>query len=114
MSASSPTPETPVRPPSPGYQPRIWHYLVLVVFVALAILDIQAHRVREPVLFTLALTGFVAYATLAWLGWWAARRRLEPRLGPVRAFAIYAVAMGVLFLLATVIYLVIEYAYRNR
>lgn len=114
MTTPSPSPETPVRPSSSWYQPRIWHYLVLVVFVALAIADIQAHRVREPLLFALALAGFVAYAILAWLGWWAARRRLEPRLGSVRAFAIYAVAMGVLFLLATVIYLVIEYAYRNR
>ncbi len=114
MSASSPSSETPARPLPSWYQPRIWHYLVLVVFVALAIADIQAHRVREPFLFALALAGFVAYAILAWLGWWAARRRLEPRLGPVRAFAIYAVAMGVLFLAATVIYLVIEYAYRNR
>ncbi len=114
MSASSPSSETPARQPSSWYQPRIWHYLLLVVFVALAILDIQAHRVREPLLFTLALAGFVAYALIGWLGWWTARRRLEVRLGPVRAVAIYAIAMGVLFLSATVIYLVIEYAYRNR
>jgi cation transporter-like permease len=95
-------------------QPRIWHLLLLVLFVALAIADIRDQRVHEPVLVALALGGFALYATIGWMGWWVARRRLESRLGPVRVFAIYAVSMGALFLVATVVYLVIEYAYRNR
>jgi hypothetical protein len=46
-------------------------------------------------------------------GWWAARRRYASRVGPFWLFAIYAVAMGGLFLAATVIHLVIEHLYRN-
>ncbi len=95
-------------------QPRIWHLLLLVVFVALAIADIRDQRVHEPFLVSMALGGFALYAMIGWVGWWVARRRLGSLLGPVRVFAIYAVSMGALFLVATVVYLVIEYAYRNR
>ena len=104
---------SPPRRSAGWYQPRIWHLLLLVLFVAIAIADIQDHRVHEPFLIALAAGGFALYGLIGWLGWWIARRRLESRLGPMWLFAIYAAAMGMLFLVATGIYLVIEYAYRN-
>lgn len=48
------------------------------------------------------------------LGWWVARRRLGSRVGPLWLLVIYTTAMAGLFLAATAIDLVIEYAYRNR
>lgn len=105
---------SPPRRSAGWYQPRIWHLLLLVLFVAIAIADIQDHRVHEPFLIALAAGGFALYGLIGWLGWWIARRRLGSRLGPMWLFAIYAIAMGALFLVATAIYLVIEYAYRNR
>jgi hypothetical protein len=57
--------------------------------------------------------GFLLYGLIGWLGWWAARRRFGSRLGPIGLFAIYAIAMAALFLVATAIYLVIEAVYRN-
>src|SRR4051812_31394461 len=106
-------PPPPMRCASTWYQPRIWHLALLVLFVAIAIADIQDHRVREPALIAMAAGGFVLYAIIGWIGWWAARRRFEARLGPVLLFVLYAIAMAALFLLATVIYLVIEYQYRG-
>jgi hypothetical protein len=103
----------PPRRSTSWYQPRIWHLLLLVLFVAIAIADIQDQRVHEPFLITLAAGGFLLYGLIGWLGWWLARHRLGSRLGPMWLFLIYAIAMGVLFLVATGIYLVIEYAYRN-
>jgi hypothetical protein len=109
--SSMPESSPPQRSPS-WYQPRIWHLLLLVLFVAIAIADIQDQRVHEPFLIALAAGGFLLYALIGWLGWWVARRRLGSRLGPIGLFAIYAVAMGALFLVATIIYLVIEHVYR--
>jgi hypothetical protein len=108
MSEASPPPRSPS-----WYQPRIWHLLLLVLFVAIAIADIQDQRVHEPFLIALAAGGFLLYGLTGWLGWWVARRRLGSRLGPLWLFVIYAIAMGAVFLVATAIYLVIEYAYRN-
>jgi hypothetical protein len=107
-----PSPPSPRRSAS-WYQPRIWHLSLLVLFVAIAIADIQDQRVHEPFLIALAAGGFALYALIGWLGWWTARRRFESRLGPMWLFVIYAIAMGVLFLVATAIYLVIEHVYRN-
>jgi hypothetical protein len=86
---------------------------LLVVFVAIAIADIQDHRVHEPFLIAMAAGGFLLYGLIGWLGWWVARGRLGSRLVPIWLFVIYAIAMGALFLVATGVYLVIEYAYRN-
>jgi len=100
-------------PRSPNwYRPRIWHLSLLVLFVAIAIADIKDQRVHEPFLIALAAGGFLLYGLIGWLGWWIARRRLGSRLGPLWLFAIYAIAMGALFLVATAIYLVIEHVYR--
>src|SRR5438874_2517490 len=103
--AQSSTPP-PRRTPS-WYQPRIRHLALLVLFAAIAIADIQDHRVHEPVLIALAAGGFVLYGLIGWIGWWASRR-FEPRLGPLLLFLLYSVAMAALFLVATAVYLVIE------
>jgi hypothetical protein len=97
----------------PGWaQPRIWHFVLLVLFVAIAITDIREQRIQEPVLIALAAGGLTFYGLIGWIGWWAARR-FEARLGPTRLFILYSVAMGALFLAATVIYLVIAHVYRG-
>ena len=111
MTETQPPPP-PARPTASWYQPRIWHLALLVLFVAIAIADIQDHRVHEPALIALAAGGFAAYGLIGWIGWWVARRRLESRLGPLLLFVVYAVAMATLFLMATIIYLVIEHVYR--
>jgi hypothetical protein len=111
--SESPPPEPPPSRPASWYQPRIWHLSLLVLFVAIAIVQIQDQRVHEPFLVALAAGGFLLYGLIGWLGWRAARRRVGSRLGPTWLFAIYAIAMGALFLVATVTYLVIEHLYRN-
>jgi hypothetical protein len=108
--AQSPTPPTR-RTPS-WAQLRIWHLALLVLFAAIAIADVQDQRIREPALIALAAGGLVLYGLIGWIGWWAVRR-FEPRLGPILLFILYSVAMGVLFLVATVIYLVIAHVYRG-
>jgi hypothetical protein len=84
-----------------------------VLFVAIAIVQIQDQRMQEPFLIALAAGGFVLYGLIGWLGWWAARRRFGSRVGLMWLFIIYATAMGGLFLAATAIYLVIEHLYRT-
>ena len=94
---------------SPLLQFRFWQFGLLVALTAIAIVDIQGYC-REPKLIALASAGYAGYALLCWLLWHAIRR-FESRLGSVLVVAIYAVAMGELFLAATVAYLVIEYFY---
>jgi hypothetical protein len=110
METPSPSPPTQW---TPGWaQLRIWHLTLLVVFVAIAIVDIKGQRIREPVLIALAIGGLLLYGLIGWIGWWALRR-FEARLGLTRLFILYSVVMGVLFLVATVIYLVIAHVYRG-
>jgi hypothetical protein len=89
---------------------KLWHMVLLVAFVAVAIADIQDNRRTEPVLIALAAAGFAAYAVLAWLGW-AFARRFEQRLGRVVLIGLYLATMAGLFLFATVAYLLIEHLY---
>ena len=91
-------PTPPTRRSASWYQPRIWHLGLLVMFVAIAMADIQDQRMHEPALIALAAGGFLLYGLIGWIGWWAARRRFEARLGPVWLFVLYAVAMGAFFL----------------
>ena len=91
---------------------RVWHLVLLVAFVAIAIANIQDQRIREPKLIAIAAGGFVLYGVLGWLGWRVAQR-VEPRVGARAALILYLVAMAALFLAATAVYLVVEYAYRN-
>jgi hypothetical protein len=106
--------QSPLPPPrrTPNWaQLRIWHLALLVLFVAIAIADIQDQRMHEPALIALAAGGFLLYGLMGWAGWWASRR-FAARLGPILLFLLYSVAMAGLFLVATVIYLVIEHVYR--
>lgn len=91
-------------------QLRVWHLALLVLFVAIAIVNIQDQRRSEPVLIALASAGFALYGVLGWLGWHVARR-LDARLGPWLVRIVFLSAMAGLFLVATVVYLVIEYSY---
>lgn len=98
---------------APGWaQPRVWHFGLLVLFVAIAITDLREQRISEPVLIALAAGGLALYGLIGWIGWWAIQR-FRARFGPILLFMLYAVAMGALFLLATVIYLVIAHVYRS-
>lgn len=97
----------------PGWaQPRIWHFILLVLFVAIAITDIREQRIDEPILVALAAGGLIVYGLIGWIGWWAAQR-FKTRLGPVVLFVLYAVAMGMFFLVATIMYLLIAHLYRG-
>ena len=93
-------------------QLRIWHFALLVLFAAIAIADIQDQRMHEPALIALAAGGFLLYGLIGWIGWWSSRQFVA-RLGPMLLFLLYAGAMAALFLVATVIYLVIEHVYHN-
>jgi hypothetical protein len=95
---------------APLAQLRIWHLALLVLYEAIAIKDIGDQHLNDPVLITLASVGFAGYGVLAWLTW-AMVRRFEARLGRLPLLIIYLIGMAVLFLVATIIYLVIEQAY---
>jgi hypothetical protein len=91
---------------------RIWHLALLVLFVAIAIVNIQDQRASEPALIALAAGGFVLYGLLGWVGWRIARR-YQARLGLALLLILYLTAMAGLFLMATIAYLVIEHLYRS-
>jgi hypothetical protein len=95
---------------SPLLQMRLWHLGILEVLTAIAIADIQNHGRREPVLVLLASVGYAAFGLICWLCWNAVNR-FERRVGSVLVVAVYTLAMGGLFLAATVAYLLIEYVY---
>ena len=92
---------------------RVWHHGLLVLLVAVSIANVKDQGRTEPALIALASAGFGAYALLGWLGWQLAHR-FERRLGPSRLLIAYLVAMAGLFLVATVVYLAIEYVYVTR
>jgi hypothetical protein len=97
----------------PGWaQPRVWHFVLLVMFVAIAITDLRDQQIKEPVLIALAAGGLALYGLIGWFAWWGVRR-FGPRVGPILLFVVYAIAMGVLFLVATIIYLVIAHLDRG-
>jgi hypothetical protein len=109
--------EAPLSPSSPRRsepyaQLRIWHLALLVLYVAIAIVDIQAQRLAEPNLIGLAAAGFAGYGFLVWLIW-RMIRRFEARVGMIRLVIVYLIAMAALFLFANVVYLVIEHAYHS-
>jgi Kef-type K+ transport system membrane component KefB len=95
---------------SPFAQLRVWHLALLVLFVAIAIADIQNHHREERILIALAAVGYGLYGLIGWLAWRLVRR-FEARIGRTRLLILYLVAMAVFFLLATVIYLSIENSY---
>ena len=91
---------------------NVWHLSLLVAFTAIAIRNIQDQRMQEPALIALAAFGFVGYGVLGWFGW-IATKGLESKLGRTTRLAVYLVGMSLLFLLATWIYLVLEFRFRN-
>lgn len=93
-----------------GFQPRIWHLILLVVFVAIAIVNIQDQRLEDPKMIALAAAGFVLYWILGWLGWRFARR-FEAQLGALPVLILYLTAMAALFLVASGIFLMIMLAW---
>jgi hypothetical protein len=108
------TESTPSIRPSSGtlalFQFRIWHLALLVVYVAIAIVDIQDQRRHEPALIALAAAGFAVYGLIVWLGWHYIRR-WKARRGWMLAVIVYAVTMGTIYLVATILYLMAENAY---
>jgi hypothetical protein len=107
MSDSPPVPASPtVSPASRGL--RIWHFWLLALFVGAAIVNIQDQRVTDRRLIALAAAGFVVYGVLAWFGWRYAQRRFA-RLSPVALLGLYLSALALLFMVATVSYVTIEY-----
>jgi hypothetical protein len=98
------------RPALPLVQFRIWHLWLLALFVAMAIVNIRDQGRSEPALVALAAAGFALYGLLAW-GAWRIARRLRPRLGTIPVLALYLVGMAGLFLVATVVYLRLEYSF---
>ncbi len=91
---------------------KLWHLVLLVAFVAVAIADIKDNRRFEPSLIGLAGGGFACShaEVLAWLGWVFARR-FEGKIGKVTLIGLYLASMAGLFLFATVAYLLIEHLY---
>jgi hypothetical protein len=90
---------------------RVWHLSLLVLYVAVAIVQLQDQRTTEPGLIALASAGFVAYGVLGWAGWRVSSLARD-RFGRLPALVAYLVAMAVLFLIATIIYVAVENAYR--
>ena len=109
MTPSAPSLGSPNRA-APLLQLPVWSLMLIVLYVAIAIVDIQDQRRSEPALIALASAGFLGYGLLAWLTWHYSRR-FEARLGGLLLVILYLVATAALFLLATVVYLVLEYAY---
>jgi|GEM_PF-2703731 hypothetical protein len=91
---------------------RTWHLGLLVLYVAVAIVNIQDQRVTESPLIAIASAGFLAYATIGWLGWKYVQR-YEARVGALPLLLLYLVALAVFFLVATHVYLAIEQLYRG-
>ena len=101
------TASRPVHQSAPLGQLRVWHLALLVLFVAIAIANIQDQRPPTPGLVALAASGFVLYGLLGWAGWRFAHR-FEDRLGPTFLLVLYLAAMAVLFLVATLVYVAVE------
>ena len=97
----------PATTPSRGL--RVWHLSLAVLFTAIAIVNIQDQRIRDPRLLVLVTAGFAGYAFLAWLGWREMqRRRLPERLGRVASLTLYLASLAALFLVATFVYVALE------
>ena len=63
MDNPRPAPSPPIRAEAGGGI-RVWHLSLLVLFVAIAIVNIQDQRIRDPRLVALASAGFVAYGLI--------------------------------------------------
>ena len=97
----------PAHQPAPLGQFRVWHLTLLVLFVAIAIANIQDQRPPTRGLVALAASGFVLYGFFGCAGWRLARC-FEDRLGPTLLLVLYLAAMAMLFLVATLVYVALE------
>jgi hypothetical protein len=88
---------------------RIWHYAVLIVFIAIAITDVQHQHIHDARLLALASGGFALYGLIAAIAWFYVQH-FESKIGRSALLIAYCVGMGAFFLFATVCYLMIEYA----
>lgn len=95
---------------SPLARLRVWHLSLLVLFVAIAIVNIQDQRRSEPALIGLASAGFVLYGVIGWAAWGLVRRA-GARWGATPRLVVYLAAMAGFFLISTFIYLAIEARY---
>lgn len=93
-------------------QLRVWHLMVLIGYVAIAVIEIQGQGSRDPLIVGLTCAGFTVYALIGCLGWLAARR-CERRLGSMLMVILYATTMAALYLIAAIVYLVVEHLYFN-
>ena len=93
-------------------QLRIWHFACSSCSWRSRLSTSRTSAFGSPLLIALAAGGLVLYGLIGWIAWWAVRR-FESRLGPILVFVLYSVAMGLLFLVATIIYLVIAHIYRG-
>lgn len=91
-------------------QVRVWHMSMLVMFVAIAIMEIKDQGAREPLLVGLAAAGFALYGLIGWVAWHYATR-LEKRLGVIPLRMLFMSLMAALFLVATLIYTAIQIVY---
>ncbi|MHC5538185.1 hypothetical protein ACYOEI_08150 [Singulisphaera rosea] len=91
---------------------RVWHLSLLVLFVAIAIVNIQDQRQSEPALIGLASAGFVLYGLIGW-GAWRLVRRVGVRWGATSRLVVYLAGMAGFFLVSTYIYIAMEYWYIN-
>ncbi len=101
------TASRPVHQTAPLGQLRVWHLALLVLFVAVAIVNIQDQRPPTPELVVLATSGFLLYGFLGWAGWRFARR-FEARIGSTLSLVFYLASMARLFLVATLLYVAAE------
>ena len=62
------TASRPLHQSAPIGELRVWHLALLVLFVAIAIANIQDQRPPTPGLVVLASSGFVLYGFLGWAG----------------------------------------------
>lgn len=89
---------------------KTWQLGLLVLYTAIAIVNIQDQGQTDPALIAMASAGLVAYPIIGWLAWQGARR-FESRLGPLPVLILYLMGMAGLFLMATILYLVLENYY---
>lgn len=110
---------------APRSRLRIWHLTLLPLLVAFAWVNVQDQRIQDPRLLALALVGFLGYGAIAWwlgnrIGSWveglAIGRRMADRLRvrvSVLALVLYLLLMGGLFVLASLIYVAIDTAWKR-
>lgn len=99
--------------------------MLLPMLVGFAWVNIQDQRIRDPRMMALAIVGFLAYGAIAWWLWnrmahglgrspiaraLADRLRIRPSLLTI---LLYLASMGILFVIAGLVYVTIDTAWRR-